>query len=65
MSDTEIQQNVDEVLALYQRFGNEDYIGEPVSQIEHMCQCAQLAKAGGYDDEVILSAFFHDIGHLL
>ena len=55
----------DEVITLYQRFGAEDYIGEPVSQIEHMCQCAQLAAAGGYDNEVILAAFFHDIGHLL
>jgi phosphonate degradation associated HDIG domain protein len=41
-----------------------DYIGEPVSQIEHMCQAAQLAEAEGYDDEVILASFFHDIGHL-
>jgi len=62
---TEFQQIADEVLSLYQRFGNEDYIGEPVSQIEHMCQCAQLAEEGGFDDEVILAAFFHDIGHLL
>jgi len=54
----------DEVLALYSQYGNQDYIGEPVSQIEHMCQCAQLAEQGNYDDEVILAAFFHDIGHL-
>ena len=60
----EIQQRVDEVLSLYKNFGNEDYIGEPVSQIEHMCQCAQLAEASGADEELILAAFFHDIGHL-
>ena len=59
------ESTADEVLTLYQRFGEEDYIGEPVSQIEHMCQCAQLAQAGGFDNEVILAAFFHDIGHLL
>jgi len=55
---------VDEVISLYEQFGGEDYIGEPVSQIEHMCQCAQLAEKEGYDTEVILAAFFHDIGHL-
>jgi len=55
---------VDEILSLYQQFGNSDYIGEPVSQIEHMCQCAALAEQNGYDAEVILAAFFHDIGHL-
>ena len=62
---TKFNQTADEVLLLYQRFGGEDYIGEPVSQIEHMCQCAQLAAGGGFDNEVILAAFFHDIGHLL
>ncbi|UVJ43815.1 HD domain-containing protein [Pseudomonas sp. LS1212] len=57
-------QIVDEVFALYQRHGDADYIGEPVSQLEHMSQAAQLALAEGYDDEVVLAAFFHDIGHI-
>jgi phosphonate degradation associated HDIG domain protein len=55
---------VDEVFELYQEFGSSDYIGEPVSQIEHMCQAAELARAEGHDEEVVLAAFFHDIGHL-
>lgn len=52
------------IIGLYRQFGGNDYIGEPVSQIEHMCQCAHLAEEEGYDDEIILAAFFHDIGHL-
>jgi len=55
---------VEEVFALYEKHGDEDYIGEPVSQLEHMSQAALLAEEEGYDDEVILAAFFHDIGHL-
>ena len=55
---------VNEVFALYEQHGDEDYIGEPVSQLEHMSQAAMLARAEGYDDEVVLAAFFHDIGHL-
>lgn len=55
---------VNEVFDLYERYGAADYIGEPVSQIEHMSQSAQLAMLEGYDDEVILAAFFHDIGHI-
>ena len=55
---------VDEIFSLYENYGAADYIGEPGSQIEHMCQAAQLAEAEGYDDEVILASFFHDIGHL-
>ncbi|WP_461448535.1 phosphonate degradation HD-domain oxygenase [Mucilaginibacter sp.] len=62
--ETSILQNVNKVFSLYERFGDEDYIGEPVSQLEHMSQAAALAQAEGYDDEVILAAFFHDIGHL-
>lgn len=62
--DQKIDTVVDEVISLYEKFGGEDYIGEPVSQIEHMCQCAQLAEKEGCDTEVILAAFFHDIGHL-
>jgi phosphonate degradation associated HDIG domain protein len=55
---------VNEVFLLYKKFGDEDYIGEPVSQLEHMSQAAALAQAEGFDDEVVLAAFFHDIGHL-
>jgi 2-amino-1-hydroxyethylphosphonate dioxygenase (glycine-forming) len=55
---------VDEVFDLYAKHGHEDYIGEPVSQMEHMSQSAQLAMQEGHDEEVILAAFFHDIGHI-
>lgn len=58
------KQVIAEVFGLYDRFGDSDYIGEPVSQIEHMSQAAQLAMAEGFDDEVVLAAFFHDIGHI-
>ncbi|ERM81771.1 hypothetical protein P872_19140 [Rhodonellum psychrophilum GCM71 = DSM 17998] len=59
-----VWQRVEKIFSLYERHGQEDYIGEPVSQIEHMSQAAQIAENQGYDEEVILAAFFHDIGHL-
>jgi 2-amino-1-hydroxyethylphosphonate dioxygenase (glycine-forming) len=59
-----VDQIIDEVFDLYELHGGEDYIGEPVSQLEHMSQSAQLALDQGYDDEVVLAAFFHDIGHI-
>jgi 2-amino-1-hydroxyethylphosphonate dioxygenase (glycine-forming) len=59
-----VDQIIDEVFDLYELHGGEDYIGEPVSQLEHMSQSAQLALEQGYDDEVVLAAFFHDIGHI-
>lgn len=65
--DTNTQQlkRVELIFSFYEKHGNEDYIGEPVSQLEHMCQSAQLAEGEGFDEEVILAAFFHDLGHLI
>lgn len=64
MNAQQKQSIVDEIFGLYEQFGVSDYVGEPVSLIEHMSQSAQLAMQAGYDDEVILAAFFHDIGHI-
>ena len=58
------QQIATAVFGLYEKYGAADYIGEPVSQLEHMYQAALLAEQAGATDEVILAAFFHDIGHL-
>lgn len=55
---------LDHLFDLYHQHGQSDYIGEPVSQLEHMSQAAALAMKEGYDDEVVLAAFFHDIGHI-
>lgn len=59
-----INETIEEVFDLYKKYGDEDYIGEPVSQLEHMSQSAALALKEGYDNEVVLAAFFHDIGHI-
>ena len=55
---------VSEVFSLYDEFGETDYIGESVTQIQHMAQAGHLALDEGYEDDVVLAAFFHDIGHL-
>jgi len=59
-----VQQNVKDIFALYDLHGDEDY-GEGVTQLMHMVQAAKLAQQEGYDEEMILAAFFHDIGHFL
>ena len=64
LTELSAQEKVDLIFALYEKYGREDYIGEPVSQIEHMCQAAQLAEQENQPSEVVLAAFFHDIGHL-
>lgn len=54
---------VDEILNLFQQFGHIEY-GEGFSVNSHSIQAGLLAKAQGLDDEMILAAFLHDIGHL-
>jgi 2-amino-1-hydroxyethylphosphonate dioxygenase (glycine-forming) len=63
MTTTKARSTVDEIFLLYEQFGAADYIGEPVSQLEHMSQSASLAIESNQDDVVVLAAFFHDIGH--
>lgn len=52
-----------EVFSLFKQFGNEAY-GEDCSQTSHAVQGALLAKHKGFDDELIIATFLHDIGHI-
>jgi putative nucleotidyltransferase with HDIG domain len=48
--------------------GKTDYLGEPVTQLEHSLQCAHLARQDavyGHDDEVVLGALLHDVGRFI
>ena len=56
---------VNKIFSYYESFGSKDYIGEEVTQIEHMVQAAMLAEENKDSTEVILGALFHDIGHLV
>ena len=56
---------VEQIFKYYLEFGEKDYIGEPVTQIEHMIQAAMLSEDNGDPPELILASLFHDIGHLV
>lgn len=53
------------IAQLFAAGGQDAYYGEPVTQVEHALQCAQLAEQAGADEETVVAAFLHDIGHLL
>ncbi|MCB1645573.1 MAG: phytanoyl-CoA dioxygenase family protein [Pseudomonadales bacterium] len=53
-----------QILSLLQQQAHADYIGEPVSQLEHALQCACFAMDAGADEAVVLAALLHDIGHV-
>ena len=52
------------VLSLFEKHGNSDYIGEPMSITEHSVQTACAASKQGEDDTAILACLLHDVGHL-
>ena len=58
------QSVISELRQLFESQGDEEYYGENISQYEHAAQAAILAKRQGYDEEVQIAAFLHDIGHL-
>ena len=73
---TDIEQNImnnsnkvefiiNDIFQYYYKNGNNDYIGEGVTQLEHMTQSAMIAEGENQPQEVILAAFFHDLGHIL
>jgi phosphonate degradation associated HDIG domain protein len=60
-----IERHADQALDPLRRSAELDYIGEPVSQLQHALQAAALALQSGQSDAVVIAALFHDIGHLL
>ena len=54
----------DQILDVLRGASDRAYIGEPISQLEHALQCAAAASTAGADDELVLAALLHDIGHL-
>jgi predicted HD phosphohydrolase/ectoine hydroxylase-related dioxygenase (phytanoyl-CoA dioxygenase family) len=55
------------IQTLYESYGEIDYIGEPVSLLQHSLQAGYFARREGHsnDEEFILACLFHDIGHVL
>lgn len=48
---------------IFERRGGEEYLGEPVTMAQHMLQGATMAEAQGLEEDVIVAALLHDIGH--
>ena len=50
---------------LFRDHGGIAYSGEPVTQLEHALQTAQLAEIEEAPIELVTAALLHDLGHLL
>ena len=59
------------ILDLFYKYGKKDYIGEELTQTEHMIQSSMLAInniksiPNKFKNDFVLACFLHDIGHLL
>ena len=53
-----------DIVGLFAESGLRAY-GERVTQLSHALQCAALAYRDRADDEVLVAALLHDIGHLV
>jgi gamma-butyrobetaine dioxygenase len=54
---------VDAIVELFANEGAGEYLGEPVTQAEHMLQAGMLAEAAGAPPALIAAALLHDVGH--
>jgi len=54
---------VDFLGGIFDRRGDEEYLGEPVTMAEHMLQGATLAEKAGHREEIVVATLLHDIGH--
>ncbi len=56
---------ITDIERVFAEHGGLGYAGEPVTQLEHALQSAQLAERSGATDALITATFLHDLGHLL
>jgi len=53
------------VIGLLATAGAQDYLGEPVTVVDHLLQAGSLAEAAGAAPALVAAALLHDVGHLL
>ena len=49
---------------LFASQGGNEYLGEAVTQAEHMLQAAACAQAAGASNTLVAAALLHDVGHM-
>ena len=54
---------VDFIGSIFEKRGDEEYLGEPVTMGQHMLQGATMAEKSREPDEIIIGPLLHDIGH--
>ena len=65
MTNAECVSRADQILSVLARADSHEYIGEPISQLQHALQAGYWAQQSAQKDIVVLAALLHDLGHLV
>ena len=65
MTESVVHTHTKTIWGLFEAAESKPYIGEPISQMEHGLQAADRAFSLGAEDDLVLAALLHDVGHLL
>lgn len=63
MALVKVNESINAVFSVIEQYGSRQYPCGPVSFLEHSLQTAMNAAKETNNEELILAAFFHDIGH--
>ena len=63
VTDLNAKNIVDFIGSIFEKRGDEEYLGEPVTMGQHMLQGATMAEQSREPDEIIIGTLLHDIGH--
>ncbi|OQE47333.1 hypothetical protein PENCOP_c001G01399 [Penicillium coprophilum] len=65
MNQQSAQEKAEALIGALEKYGQGDYIGESISQLEHCLQAAHQAHEANARDELVIAALLHDIGQII
>ncbi|CAI7585787.1 unnamed protein product [Penicillium crustosum] len=65
MNQQSPKEKAEALIGALEKYGQGDYIGESISQLEHCLQAAHQAHKADARDELVIAALLHDIGQII
>ncbi|KAJ5850410.1 hypothetical protein N7455_010266 [Penicillium solitum] len=65
MNQQSPKEKAEALIEALEKYGQGDYIGESISQLEHCLQAAHQAHKADARDELVIAALLHDIGQII
>ncbi|KAJ5513125.1 hypothetical protein N7463_002677 [Penicillium fimorum] len=65
MNQQSAKEKAEALIGALEKYGQGDYIGESISQLEHCLQAAHQAHKADARDELVIAALLHDIGQII